>query len=501
MGGIDGFIYWNDRLGDLYHFFYFVIGLLGFIALGLTFFLWWVYSKFKNRFYELDQNIQRIVEHTNTDPLTGFPTRELFMKNFQMILTKASRKQDKIALIFLDIDNFRKIKDSLGHTTGDALLELISQHLLQLTGNKKELLCRLGSDQFLIVLKNVSTHKYIENYLKKICELFSKPLLLNNHELMVTPSIGISLYPEDAKDTESLLKYSGIARYDAKKDPNSSFSFYKKEMDEKLAQQRSIETQLRNAIARHELYLLYQPKVDVLTRQIVGAEALLRWKNPILGEVSPIQFIPIAEQTGLINPIGNWVLREACLQTLNWHQQGFTDFSIAVNVSAEQLRSGDFIGRIGQVTVDTGLDPKKLQLELTESLIMDNVEKSLLIFKMLKTMGIQIAIDDFGTGYSSLSQLKRFPVDYLKIDQSFVTNITNETSDDKAIIMTIITLAKQLGVKLIAEGVETEEQFAFLKEAGCHMVQGYLFGSPLSIEDLTRLLKLNRPTSQASFDT
>lgn len=493
MGDIEQFIYWNDRMGETYQFIYFMIGLLTLITTGLTAFLLWVYYRFKRGFVQLDQNVQKIVQFTNTDLLTGLPNRELFLKNLEVVLSKANSKQKKVALFFLDIDNFRKMKDSVGHTTGDALLRAVAQRLILLVGNKKKLLSRLGSDQFVIILENADNEKYVHSFIKKTLDLFSTPFSLNNHELTITVSLGISLYPKDAKNSEDLLKRSGVARYEAKKGLNNSHTFYTKDLDAKLTEQRTIELYLRKALSKNELSVLYQPKVDFHTRKIIGAEALLRWHNPKLGQVPPSQFIPLAEQTGLIHPIGNWILKEACLQTLKWHNQGFEDLTIAVNFSAHQLNSADFIGKIAQATVEIGLDPKWLELELTESLLMENVEKALLVFKMLKTMGVQVAIDDFGTGYSSLSHLKKFPADYLKIDQSFVKNIKDSMteSDDKTIVITIITMAKQLGIKLIAEGVETEEQFEFLKDSGCDLAQGYLFSPPVSVEDFTKLLLEN----------
>ncbi len=490
MGELDQFVYWNNRLGETYQFIYFMIGLLTLITIGLSVFILWVYYKFKKGFFQLDQNVQKIVYFTDTDPLTGLPNRDLFFKNFEVCLAKAKHKHKKIALFFLDIDNFQKIKDMTGHNTGDALLRVVAQRFIVLVQEQKEMLARLDNDQFVLVLKNANSEKHIQTFIKRLLELFSDPFSVNNHEFNITVSIGISVYPDDASHAEELLKQSGVARYEAKKALDSSYCFYTKELNEKLTEKRTIEAQLRNALSRNELSVLYQPKIDIETREIIGAEALLRWNNPKLGQVPPSQFIPLAEQTGLINPIGNWVLKEACQQMLNWHNQGFDRLTIAVNFSAHQFNANDFIGKIGQATVDIGLNPKWLELELTESLIMDNVKKSLLIFKMLKTMGVKLAIDDFGTGYSSLSHLKKFPVDYLKIDQSFVKNIHDTTveSDDKTIVSTIVTLAKQLGIKLIAEGVETEVQYEFLKELGCDLGQGFLFGNPVTVEEFTRQL-------------
>lgn len=469
---------------------YIAVGLLAVISFVS---LIWIYTHFKKLFAELDTTIEKVVHFSNADPLTGLANRTQFFENFKINIALPRQEHQKLALFFLDVDNFRGIKDSLGYDTGDALLQAAAKRLSIAFSNKRELLARLGSDQFTIIIDQLETQNKIDDEAKRVLELIAQPFTIQGHEIKTTASIGISIFPDDAKNVEALLKYAGIARHQAKKNGSNTFSYYTPEMNKELAEKRKIEVHLREAISNRELTVCYQPKVDVKTRKIVGAEALLQWNSPELGRVSPAQFIPLAEQTGLIISIGNWVLKEACIQTKKWHEQGFKDFSIAVNLSAYQFKMGDIAEQVANAIWDSKLSADFLELELTESLVMENIEKSLLMLRVLKSMGIKISIDDFGTGYSSLSQLRKFPVDSLKIDQSFVKNINHEKRelDDAAIITTIITMAKQLKLKIIAEGVETEEQFDFLNKEGCDLIQGYLFGRPIPEAEFTALLIKN----------
>jgi diguanylate cyclase (GGDEF)-like protein len=468
------------------------LGIALVIFFTLLFFL--VYKKFNKSLDRLEGTLEKVMRFSNHDPLTGLPNRSLFFEQFKTKLINAEQHQQKVALLFIDIDNFRGIKDAHGYTIGDLLLQAIAKRMLVAMNNNKESLARLASDQFTVILENIKDQKSLYETINKILGIFSVPFSLQGIDIASTASIGVSLYPDDGEDVENLLKSSGVARYQAKQMGSNTYSFYTKEMDTTLAKQRTIETHLRKAITKGELVVCYQPKVNILDKKITGAEALLQWNNPELGRVSPAQFIPLAEQTGLIVSIGNWVLNESCKQTKTWHNQGFTDFSVAVNLSAYQFKTGDIAEQVAKALWDSELNPEMLELELTESLVMENLEKSLLMLRVLKTMGIKISIDDFGTGYSSLSQLRKFPVDSLKIDQSFVKNIhhENKQSDDCAVITTIITMAKQLGLKVIAEGVETQAQFDFLKQQGCDLIQGYLFSRPIIAEEFTKLLTQNR---------
>ncbi len=460
---------------------------------GLLALLYWIYQQFRTSFATLEVSIEKVVHFTNADPLTGLGNRTVFFEYFKGMIEEAETKEQKIALLFMDIDNFRGIKDRVGYAVGDFFLQMVAKRLVLALQNKKEAIARLSSDQFTILLENGANNKETYEMLERLLSNLAEPYLIQGHEIITTASIGVSVYPEDGRDVETLLKNAGIARYQAKQMGSNTYSFYTPEMNTKIAEQRTIEFHLRKAIEKREFVVCYQPKVDVTTRKIVAAEALLQWNNPELGKVSPAQFIPLAEQTGLIINIGNWILKEACQQTHRWNQDGFSDFSIAINLSAYQFKTGDIAEQIAKVIWETGLDSNLLELELTESLVMENVEKSLLMLRVLKTMGVQVSIDDFGTGYSSLSQLRKFPVDSLKIDQSFVRNINhkNKEMDDKAVITTIITMAKQLGLKVIAEGVETEPQFEFLKSQGCDLIQGYLFSRPIPEEEFTKMLTKN----------
>lgn len=467
-----------------------VVGLL--IALSFVYLIW-IYTHFKKLLASLNTSVEKVVHFSNADPLTGLANRTQFFEHFKGKIALPRQGHQKLALFFLDVDNFRAIKDSLGYDVGDGLLQAIANRLSRGFSNKRELLARLGSDQFTIIIDQLDTQNKIDDEAKRILDLLAEPFLIQGHEINTTASIGISIYPDNGDNVESLLKFAGIARHQSKQVGSNTFSYYTSDMNKKLAEQQKVEMLLRNAIANNELKVCYQPKVDVKTRKIVAAEALLQWNNPQLGKVSPVQFIPLAEQTGLIIGIGNWVLREACLQTQKWHEQGFNDFSIAVNLSAYQFKMGDIAEQVATTIWDSKLNVNFLELELTESLVMENVEKSLLMLRVLKSMGIKISIDDFGTGYSSLSNLKKFPVDALKIDQSFIKNINNQNKelDDNAIVTTILAMAKQLKLKVVAEGVETEEQFDFLKTEGCDLIQGYLFGRPLPVDEFTILLAKN----------
>lgn len=470
---------------------YMAIGLLLAISFAC---LIWLYTHFKKLLAELETTIEKVVHFSNADPLTGLPNRTQFFENLKNKIALPREKHQKLALFFLDVDNFRSIKDSLGYDIGDGLLQAIAKRLSINFSNKRNLLARLGSDQFTIMIDQIDTQNNIDDEARRILALLAQPFSIQENEIRTTASIGISIYPEDGENAESLLKFAGIARHQAKEIGSNTFSYYTLAMNTEIVAKRTMEVHLREAIANKELFVYYQPKVDIKTRKIVGAEALLQWINPELGRVSPALFIPLAEQTGLIISIGNWILREACVQTKKWHDQGFKDFSIAVNLSAYQFKMGDIAEQVASALWDSKLNAHFLELELTESLVMDNIEKSLLMLRVLKSMGIKISIDDFGTGYSSLSSLRKFPVDYLKIDQSFIRNIehANKALDDGAIITTILALAKQLKFKVIAEGVETEAQFNFLHKEGCDLIQGYLFGKNLPENEFTALLTENR---------
>ncbi|QBF83480.1 EAL domain-containing protein [Shewanella maritima] len=421
----------------------------------------------------------------NFDPLTGLPNRTLFQDRLNQALTKAHRANSIVALLFLDLDRFKHINDSMGHHIGDLLLKAVASRL-QNSVREGDTVARLGGDEFTIVLEGVAKTKAATVIAEKVLHAFQTPFLLDDKTLTISPSIGISLYPNDATDTTNLTKYADTAMYHAKSLGRNNFQFYTEQLNKYATRHVQLEAGLKQAMSKEELYLVYQPKYDVKTQQIIGLEALLRWESPELGFISPAEFIPLAEETGMINQIGHWAINQACGQLAQWHQAGFEDISVAVNLSARQLKA-DIISTIEVALAVSGLPASALELELTESMIMGNPQDSVDILSQLKALGLTIAVDDFGTGYSSLSYLKRFPIDTLKIDREFVRDIT-EDPDDAAITSAIITLAHSLELNVVAEGVETQAQLSFLKEDGCDQVQGFLLSKPLSPEDCLALL-------------
>ncbi|MBB1270487.1 EAL domain-containing protein [Shewanella sp. SR44-3] len=422
----------------------------------------------------------------NFDPLTNLPNRTLFQDRLNHAITKAHRNQNIVALFFLDLDRFKHINDSMGHHIGDLLLKAVA-HRLQSAVREGDTVARLGGDEFTIILEGVSKVSSATVVAEKILHAFQTPFLLDDKTLTISPSVGISLYPDDATDASSLIKYADTAMYHAKSVGRNNFQFYTDQLNQYATRHVQLEAGLKLAIQENELSLVYQPKYDILTKKIVGFEALLRWNHPILGFISPAEFIPLAEETGFINQIGQWVINKACSQLAQWHELGFKEVTIAVNLSARQLKA-DIVSTIEVALAVAGLPASALELELTESMIMGNPKDSVAILSQLKELGLTIAVDDFGTGYSSLSYLKRFPIDTLKIDREFVRDIT-EDPDDAAITSAIITLAHSLELNVVAEGVETQAQLDFLLKEGCDQVQGFLLSKPLSAKASLALLK------------
>jgi diguanylate cyclase (GGDEF)-like protein/PAS domain S-box-containing protein len=416
------------------------------------------------------------------DPLTELPNRLLFNDRLAHALERAARANDQLALLFVDLDNFKNVNDSLGHPVGDALLMQVAARLRHLA-RKDDTVARLSGDEFVIVLENIHAADDTVILARKLIDAFNQPFTVQGHELHVTLSIGISLYPRDGRDVETLVRNADAALYRAKEEGRNNFYYYTEELTSTVLDRLRIEAALRNAIKNQELVLHYQPQLSLATGRIIGVEALLRWQHPELGLLPPARFIGRAEDSGLIIPIGEWVLATACRQMRRWQQQGYNFGRMAVNVSGLQLQRGDFQRVVNEVLLDTQLGPQYLELEITENFIMHKTELAIAILDSLKGLGIQIAIDDFGTGYSSLSYLKRLPVDKLKIDQSFVRDIPQDR-DDEAIACAVVALAKALELKVIAEGVETEEQRQFLLAQGCDDAQGFLFSRPLPAADL-----------------
>jgi diguanylate cyclase (GGDEF)-like protein len=420
------------------------------------------------------------------DFLTGLPNRLLLRDRFGQAITFAARHQKRVAVLFLDMDGFKHINDSLGHSSGDQLLQSVAKRLVDAVRGT-DTVSRQGGDEFIVLLSEVEHTHDTAVAARRILESVAKPHTIGENDLHVTISIGISLYPEDGQDAETLIKNADTAMYQAKENGRQSYQFFQPAMNIRAVQRQSIEESLRRALERNELTLHYQPKVNLKTGKISGVEALLRWMHATKGPISPAQFIPVAEDCGLILPISNWVLREACRQAKAWLDAGLPLSNLAVNISAIQFRGESFLADVFAVLEETGLDPRILELELTETVLMKRVDLAQSTLKALRGEGIRFAIDDFGTGYSSLSYLTKLPVDALKIDQSFVRQITLAPSET-TVVTAVISMAKSLNLRVVAEGVETREELAFLERHECDEAQGYYFSRAIAAPEFAKLL-------------
>jgi diguanylate cyclase (GGDEF)-like protein/PAS domain S-box-containing protein len=421
------------------------------------------------------------------DALTGLPNRTLLNDRISQAIAYARRHSKQVAVLFLDLDGFKHINDSLGHPIGDKLLQSVTKRLVD-CGRASDTVSRQGGDEFVVLLAEVEHAQDAAIAAQRMLQAVAGAHSIDDHELHVTTSIGVSVYPDDGLDAETLIKNADTAMYQAKENGRHSYQYFEASMNARAVERRSIEEGLRRALARHEFRLHYQPKIDFKTGGITGAEALLRWTHPTQGPVSPARFIPVAEDCGLILPIGNWVLRQACEQARAWVEQGLPLTTMAVNVSAKEFRDEKFLDGLSSILTDTGLDPRALELELTESVLMKHSESAALTLHTLRDKGVQIAVDDFGTGYSSLSYLRKFPIDALKIDQSFVAHITT-AEDDASIVIAVIGMARSLKLRVVAEGVETLEQLRFLRAHECDEAQGYYFSRPVPPEQFATLLR------------
>ena len=429
------------------------------------------------------------------DALTDLPNRAMFNERLTQALARAERYKKQIAVLFIDLDRFKIINDTLGHAAGDVLLTQLAS---QLRGCLREgdTIGRQGGDEFVVLLEDVSDPQHTTSVAKKILETVSQPHVLSGQTVHVTASVGISLYPDDGKDQQTLLKNADIAMYRAKEQGKNNLQYYSAQMNRHTLERLALETSLRGAIERQEFLLHYEPKIDTRSGHIAGVEALIRWIHPELGLVAPARFMPLAEETGLIGPIGDWALRTACIDAASWIRQGAAPLSVAVNLSARQLGREDLAQSIMTVLRESGLEPRYLELEITENAVMRNAENAATALRDLKALGVRIAIDDFGTGHSSLGNLKRFPIDRVKIDHSFILDIPHD-KDDVAITRAVIAMAHSLGLTVIAEGVETEEQSDFLRDHQCDEMQGYLFSPPIDSAALMRLVSERRVWSPA----
>jgi diguanylate cyclase (GGDEF)-like protein len=430
---------------------------------------------------------QDLAQVTNFDVLTGLPNRFLFLDRLGHAISRSARSHRMVAVMLLDIDNFKTINDTLGHTHGDLLLQDIADRLRRCV-LEDDTLARIGGDEFSIVLEGVSEIEEIAMIAQKIVDIFSLPFTPSGQEIYVTPSMGITIYPMDGHDSDTLLKNADAAMYAAKEYGRNHFRFYTTDMNALAIERFAMEGALRRAMEREEFALHYQPQVDIKSGQVIGVEALLRWNHPERGMVPPGEFIPLLEENNLIIPVGEWVLRTACAQSRAWQDAGLPPLRMAVNLSARQFRQDNLVEMIDSILQESGISPKLLELELTEGLLMENTSETSMILEQLKSRGVQVAIDDFGTGYSSLSYLKRFPIDRLKIDRSFVRDIITD-SNDAAIAVAVISLGRSLGLSVIAEGVETPDQLEFLGVQKCDEYQGYHFSRPVPPEEIVCLFK------------
>ena len=450
------------------------------MALGVA---WNVFLGLRRKIDDTESNLCRMAWY---DPVTGLPNRNLFMHNLREAVAEAREFRRGVALLFIDLDNFKLVNDTLGHEAGDVLLVTVAERLRNLM-RAGDSVCRLGGDEFVILLSPCGRSE-AQVVAERALEAIGLPVSVYEQEVYVGGSIGIARFPEDGMDANALLRCADTAMYQAKDSGRNNAQFYTSDMNLKALQHFAIETSLRKALERNEMLLYYQPLVDVETRAIVGVEALLRWKSEEFGTFASSDFIAIAEQSGLINQLGHWALNAACRQMRAWREEGLSGLTVAVNLSPRQFHNGELVQQVRDALMESSLEPGALELEITESVLIKHNMEAIEKLTELANLGVKLAIDDFGTGYSSLSYLKRLPIHRLKIDKSFV-NESHIDPDDAAIATAIIGMAAGLGIEVTAEGVENEEQLAFLKQAGCQIVQGYYFGSPLPAEDLAKLVR------------
>jgi diguanylate cyclase (GGDEF)-like protein/PAS domain S-box-containing protein len=438
-----------------------------------------------------EQQINYMATH---DALTGLPNRLMFSQLLNQAIRSAQRHRKQLAVLFIDLDRFKAINDSLGHEAGDRLLKEMAKRFKR-SLRADDVVGRLGGDEFVIFIEELEEFRQVENVAHKILTTTIQPMTLQGEECRVTASIGISMYPGNGTDEQTLIKNADMAKYFAKEEGKNNYQFYSKDIQSQSNKRFSIETNLRRALERNELSLKYQAKLDFKTGMITGVEALLRWKNLSIGLITPTQFIPVAEETGLIVPIGRWVMKTACAQNVAWQRQGLPPVCMAVNLSLRQLMDDNLLKDIKAALDDSGMAPNLLELEITESMVMQNPVRLIELLTNIKKLGVRIAIDDFGTGYSSLAQIQHFPIDTLKVDRSFIRNLAQD-SENQAITQAIITMGKTLKLTVVAEGVETQEQKDFLRDLICDEMQGFYFSKPIAPDQFGDLLRKNNIPSQ-----
>ena len=440
---------------------------------------------------QMEQELDYIATH---DALTGLPNRLLFSQLLNHAIQSAQRNKRQLAVFFIDLDRFKTINDTLGHEAGDQLLQEMAMRFKRSVRNV-DIVGRLGGDEFIMLIEEVNDSNQVSTLAHKILNAAIKPVIVQGEECRVTTSIGISIYPQDGEDEQSLMKNADMAMYFAKEEGRNNHQFYAKNIQTQAFERFSIETNLRRALERNELSLEYQAKLDLKTGEINGVEALLRWQNPALGSVTPTQFIPVAEETGVIVPIGRWVMKTACAQNVAWQREGLPPVGMAVNLSLRQLTDNNLLEDIKAALNDSGMDPNLLELEITESMVMNNPTRLIAVLHKIKAMGVRLAIDDFGTGYSSLAQIKHFPINTLKVDRSFIRNLPQD-SDDQAITEAIIAMGKTLSLTVVAEGVETLDQDGFLREHICDEMQGFYFSKPVAPDQFADLLRKHNSSAR-----
>lgn len=433
------------------------------------------------------QSAQSMRQLANYDVLTGLPNRRRFLELVDQVLIQAVRTKRSLALLFLDLDSFKLINETLGHAAGDQVLQTVAARLRS-TIQDGDVAARLGGDEFVVLARGASSADDAARLAQTILTVMDPALTISNQEIFVTTSIGIALYPQDGNEAGALIKHAEAALYRAKTQGSNRYQFYSEEMNDQASERFVLETSLRKAVDRQELLVYYQPQVDLATGQMVGVEALVRWRHPNLGLVSPAKFIPVAETAGLIISIDEWVLRTACRQVKAWHNQGLPLVRLSVNLSSRCFHQPNLVPMVTNALLETQLPPRYLELELTESCMMQDIDQAVKTLGELRALGLTVSLDDFGTGYSSLSYLRSFPIDTLKIDRVFIQGLT-ASPDADAIVTAILAMAHALKLKVIAEGVETEEQLAFLNKQGCDEVQGYLYSQPLPAEELQALIR------------
>ncbi|MGO9332366.1 MAG: putative bifunctional diguanylate cyclase/phosphodiesterase [Steroidobacteraceae bacterium] len=433
---------------------------------------------------ELSLRMSHLAQH---DGLTDLPNRILLYDRLTQAITLAKRRRKKLAVLFLDLDRFKHINDSLGHAIGDRVLQSVAERLRHCV-RSTDTVSRQGGDEFVVLLSEIKKLQDAAVCAEKILAALSEPFGIDHHNLYAAVSIGIATYPDDGTDADTLMKHADLAMYQAKEGNSNTFRFFERQMTLHLVERQEIESDLRRAIDRDQFVLYYQARVDLITEQIVGVEVLIRWKHPARGLVQPDKFMAIAEESGVVVPLGRWVLREGCRQGRAWLDAGMPPVRVAVNISAVELRAKDFVEGVRNVLAETGLEPSSLELEVTETALLQNSKAVASVLQAIKDLGVHLALDDFGTGYSSLSHVRRLPIDALKIDRSFIRELATN-ADDASVVRAMISMGRSLQMKVVAEGVETREQLECLRRYGCPEGQGYYFSKAVDAADFTRLLR------------